>query len=385
VPSTAPVFPLFKMPYKKYTKKRSTALKDILKKSVARSASRALAYKAKKYLSAPKYGGYQKYGSRIYYGGSSNPRYRGEVRRDGITVPIQSGNGSARQAAVRQIPGAYIKCLLDPENNSPVCIPDLSCYPTVLFTMTEELTLALNSVGAGGIRVRWHGDPRYDIETAATTTDNIFTYTLDAGFRQRAAVIATYSHARIVAYSIRVDFLGNDTNNQGFITHCRFLGVNDRNPIPGSVADVRNFHDAYFGPLKDGLYVTYRPLDSSMFDMLQTDDDELDIRNCQWGGDVIHWSGAGGLTPPSVAIKITVHWEGIQLASGTTPAEQAQPSHVDANELNFTQANAGKYPTCLSSVQGKSTQWSFNVDQAGQTVLDAAVSAGISKGWYVHL
>lgn len=295
----------------------------------------------------------------ISYGGALAPRYRGSVRHDGIAVPFSVGTSFLKSAA-KQVPGDYLRVILDPENNGPASIPDMTAWPTQLFTWTQEGLLSVNANNVTGLFVDFSSHPQIAAGETAGSTDAAIVYNGGVDIDQWNQIVASYVMLRVISWSIRIDFIGNDTNNQGVIQAARILGLQDKNPIPSAVGGFRNYHDSYFGPIKDGVYTTYRPVDESHYLYGNT---AVALGNdFQYGREMIHISGAS--TTASVAFTVTCHCEAVVKSSATGTAlgtgnisESMSSPYVNAVEQGLSMVCAQQFAHTTSSVSAKSNVW----------------------------
>lgn len=232
-----------------------------------------------------------------------------------------------------QIPGAYAKALLDPEKNASCIIPDLSCYPTETYSLRQSIPYNLNSTGQGGILVPLQPNMIYFTE-ATTTTDALYAYNTALSLTGAAQVQSTYSDHRLVGCSVRIEFAGNDNNNQGRSIATSYTYRDT--PLTSLVTqtDTRNTINTV---LRDGCEVIYKPLDSSCFDMKSTT-----AGTVIWGQLQIHVTGGGNLAP--FVFHITQHWEGVTNNSGIGGFSPDGAVYVKPEEFNQTMSTISGTP-----------------------------------------
>jgi len=293
--------------------------------------------------------------------------YQGEIRRD--SAPLAVRNFVDKFSV--QKPGEYARCLLDPENNGAVCIPDEASYPTTLFSIKQEISLGVSSgAGASGLLIKLAPKPFFQREDPATTADGAYTYLAEVGFDANTNIGATYKGSRLVAASVRVEFTGNDTNNKGLVTAtnlARNFGSSELDlddTFPTSVSIQRNYRETINCPLKDGVVLTYRPVDSLSFMMQQTSV----ASNYAYGNFVIHVSG-GEFAASNIIAYVTLHYEGLWLnpsaaAVNVTPAITPL---VNPRELAITQSVLPAFPSVFTGLEWKAG----SVSKVAAAVADA--------------
>jgi len=309
-------------------------------------------------------------------------RRGGAVRRDGLTADISKIPGV--KTTSDQIPGAYVRAVLDPEGSDPAHIPDLCCYPSIAFTTREEISfLPAGGSGAhGGFTFDLAAFPRYRFETSATT-DATFAY--DTNWTKcnfSADMASRYQAVRLVGASVRMEFGGADSTNGGYVAALSLgrYSTNDATEAdnttagtPLNITALRNTRDCYVGTYKNGLYITYRPLDATAFNFVtvRTPASDGTAQTKSWGQFIVHVSNCAG---PSSMLYLTMHWEGIPSMSNTSSINNGLLSTVYTNDAESapSQTVASQCPAIYS---GDSYVKGFvsEVAKKGQDVVTSAI------------
>lgn len=280
--------------------------------------------------------------------------YQGTVRRDGDTQRIISTQASKFS---HQDPGEYARCLLDPEESPAVAIPDIATYPISLFSIKQEIPVTIDLNGNGGFRLDLTSLPQYAITTAA------YTFSSKVPLDSNADIAVRYEATRLVAASARVEFQGNDAGNSGTIigtsyartyTETGFLNRVESATPATSFAIQRNSRNTYIGPSKDGIYVTYRPIDplNNIFHTTQVSA-ETDAIN--YGTLYINIQGCPvtvAATSATYLAYVTLHFEGLW-RNPTTSSSNVTPEAAPVSnqqEMSFTSAIVPMFPIIGSNL-----------------------------------
>lgn len=217
----------------------------------------------------------------VYRKKASSTYKVGAVRRDGVLD--QRSLIGADEGAVSGL--HYMQALVEPLDYSDgqARIPDFITTPTQTATLQLEITQPNTGVGGvlnGGCLFLTSNGPRYYCEQP-TSTDNAITYystaasasntyggltlttgnTLIPGAYSAAQAFSGY---RIVAAGLLVEYIGNDTSNQGTIvsTFANSTDVSNAQIANiGAMSTIENFRHNYTGAAKSGTYVRYLPCD----------------------------------------------------------------------------------------------------------------------------
>lgn len=259
---------------------------------------------------------------RIYKRAKRNPysdNAMGNQRWDRVIAPTLAPKGGTTST---QKPGTYALAVIDPEKANPCIIPDISSYPTSVYSIRQSITVPTLASGIGGFYTELKGRPTYATEIAPST-DAAFTF-LSADFSGTAAIVNQYDRHRVVGASIRVEHPGNDANNQGLLVG---VSLTRFDLSLGSLVNMQNSRSSNTVVAKDGIYVTYRPVDSSCYDMFLTTDTTNGYGMLQ-----VHWTGAAA--SQNMVVHVTIHYEGIQkIGLGEySPSGQVaiSPGEIDA-------------------------------------------------------
>lgn len=255
----------------------------------------------------------------------------GYVKRRKDHPVIHSAYGdtisSSKGRVVHQKLGDYAATLVDPWTHRNVRIPDLASYPTSPYTCEYEFLWSpgvVNSAAStSALIVDINSNPQFSflngMEAAATMgTNRTVTTALSSTITSR------YTMGRVVSAGICVKFAGNDSNSAGML-----YGVNRASGLAGPGVNYNNTSTAapevtnptqqqtyYAGPLREGVILTYRPLDADSFAMQSTAGTGV------YGQFIICMNGLP-MSPsaPSFNVHIVVNCEGI-IINNTLGLEQ---------------------------------------------------------------
>lgn len=232
--------------------------------------------------------------------------------------------------------GAYAATLIDPFNHRGIRIPDLACFPTATHSSeysflwapsfatatasnTNALVIDLGPVGGGYAQfVQGVGSTAPGVVGARNTTSQkpggggVGAATLTASFDTR------FSSARVVSAGVLVQFCGGDADSKGTISVVtvpasgvdQLVGqawVNGTTDPGVNVSSPLLRRVFYTGPLVDGCYATYRPMDGSSFNMVNGA-----ASNNSFGAFVVSLEGTavtGGGLCPEMFVKVIVNYE----------------------------------------------------------------------------
>lgn len=267
--------------------------------------------------------------------------------------------------------GTYAKCVLDPEHSSSCVIPDLNTYPTSTYSSQTTFQLPIPTAAGFTTGFVWNikSDPNTGIaaENVATSTDATYAYSAVAPMAGAAAITATYKSARVVGASVRLEFCGPDTADQGII----FITSLGNNLVEGGTSILANSVQAnarntYVGPLKNGAIATYRPIDASNFDMQNFSASYV------YGQIVCHISGiALSTTGVQLLAHVTIHYEGVT----TVQSDIARTTiHTNANELSATQSSITGVNTCSSGSEIDQRSRTSQADKIGESLFQQVMS-----------
>lgn len=252
---------------------------------------------------------------------------KGSVRYDRVLAPALQATGASTST---QKPGAYALALLDPEKSKSCVIPDLGSYPTSTYTLRESVTINTSAGGSGGIVIRLLATGAYALENITTTADAAYTYDANVNLSGQTIATATYRASRIVGASMRWEFLGNDSNNQGIGVISSYANTNIDASIPGTLPIQRNARNTLILPAKDGGMAIYKPADSSNFNF-----EALPTSTYQYGALALHFSGCAASLPIAIA-HITVHYEAVALVSVGEFDDGSGATYVNGQEFSNT-------------------------------------------------
>jgi len=312
----------------------------------------------------------------------SGQRRRGAPRYDGIVGSISTS--PLIKAASTQTVGAYLKAVVDPEHNPHCHIPDLSSFPCQTFTTKAEVPFGPNGEvnSSIGLKVDLGPYPRWAFTTPTSTQAN-FEWSEWQTFNFSDSMVSNYQAVRLVGASIRLEFGGNDQNNAGFLTGIslgRYSTLTNElgadvgiNTIPDSLEQMRNSRDSIVVPYKEGLYITYRPLDASAFNFKQTKAfTAATAADSGWGTLIACLNGATNNSAVGL-MYVTFHWEGIsKISTSSAGAGEMDTSFTNFDEIGPTQSLLTNISSMCSGIKIVDGTLGETCDQA-VTVLKTAV------------
>jgi len=283
----------------------------------------------------------------------------------------------------------YTSVLCDPFNaTTSARIPDFNCYATNTFTDSREFTFGVNAAGIGGTVILCTAPGAIFWTEAAGTTDANFAYgncQTTVGYN---TTLTIYRTVRLVGLGVKVEFIGNDQNNQGLITavFCpsgnwvpaesttQQLASEQINPNAGFLAygggtggsqtNLENSPYNHSGAAKNPLEMTWVPMDPRDLNFQAPDGWNpggstfaaplgtlSGATNVDWpfkGGFIIHVTGAA--TGAQFRVSIQAHLEGI---TKTESALDAEFSINDPFEMARAQNLAQAQARVQDAVKGK--------------------------------
>jgi hypothetical protein len=325
------------------------------------------------------------------YGKSQKAPLINQARKNGMTFSV-TDTSSLIKVGSKQMTGAYLKALVDPENAVHCHIPDLASYPCQTFTTTQEITWTPTL--AGGAQGQLHIDlssfPRYRFNSGTSVPTN-FAWDPYQEFLFTQDILTRYRAVRLVGASARIEFVGSDANNSGILTGISsgrysatagLLADLGAANIPDNVNEMRNSRDSYVGAYKDGIYLTYRPLDSSSFNFQVPVPFTSGLDNVNgWGQFIIDLSNANANN--TSIVYVTMHWEAITNLSSSTVTDGAVDTvYTNESELGPTQAAASLITPATSNTAWTAgdvlevTNGAIEVIRAGANLYDAVAGSG---------
>jgi len=249
----------------------------------------------------------------------------------------------------------YAVTLLNPFKMMQVRIPDLSCFPTGVYTQERNFIWPVSSAGAANnnqILVVYFGagnsfynfyqgdanNPSFGQMTNGTWAPGI----LDGGIETR------YVSSRLVSAGVRIKFTGNDNNNQGTLSVVpapRSLVTAPAAALSNNIWNTANMGalnqvpGALLAPITSGAVYRYQPQDATAFQMndcysLST---QLDDVPC-YAAVIIATSGLSATS--SFIVEIAATWEGI--CANTNNGTDAAKGPADPVAQAFGMDQAGR-------------------------------------------
>lgn len=301
----------------------------------------------------------------------SKPRKQGSTQVSNSFQKSAYPGGS--KAAV-----SYLKSVLAPCIGN-ARIPDMNCIPTVLYTVTQELSIASSAGGVGGITLSCSPSASYATESAAST-DAAFAYNASVALTGVTSAATIYSYTRVVSACIDLTFMGSVQFNAGMSTGwslASFAGAGETGPASLAAAQTTRINRS--GRVADGLSIFYRPSDSTCFDFRN-----ISATN-PYGTLGLHFSGMSAATLTHV--KLTINFEGVPNVDSFSPGlsgMNAQPSPVDPTGHAVAVAAAASRFPIMSKVESSSLNSQLSsvgdtfsqVLEIGKTIFKAAEFVG---------
>lgn len=243
-----------------------------------------------------------------------------------------------QQASVSNDPTPFYRSLLNPLGTRIAGrVPDLACYPSQSVVIDFETTQTGGSAGcSGGYLLLTSNGPGYCIESDPSTNAAIAFIsqtrsgsdawqggsgsgnTALPGANNLVAYLDAY---RIVGAGINVEFIGNDSNNQGQITCAYYTSASherDNAVVWTDNTKLENAKFNYTGAVKNGCYAAWLPIDTDDLNYGKVAApttattarvDSTGARN--FGSIQWHASGLSTTEPPQFRVTIRVHIEAI--------------------------------------------------------------------------
>lgn len=204
---------------------------------------------------------------------------RGSIRRDGVagTSVLSKRHLLEAMTKDKQTKEQYLTNLVAPLDVTQGCrIPDMCAYPSAVFSDIVETTINIEQDagaayrGGFGVAITPGGVVVYRESAASTSAAIAFDATPVARASGVASVKAGYTASRIVGAGLLVEFIGNDSNNQGMIQAAYVTSQDEANPTGGlsffqNVTGLVNARMSFSSALKNGLQCHYVPLDPNDF------------------------------------------------------------------------------------------------------------------------
>jgi len=246
------------------------------------------------------------------------PMYNQKTRKIGAKNYYSSSKfvNEIQQQSSDKIAKDYLATLLYPGGVTGVKIPDFNLYPTVTAHTEVEGTYNCSAGGDSNFLVRLHpgrgagavagAGGAINLPNTATTSAAAFTYAANTDLRaQPAAFAASYSKCRLVSASIEVEYIGNDSNNQGRMAGCVLTRSEYLLANFDSFNEILSARDSMSVPVTKGIFLRYRPLDELSFNFVNLDDttdtDPIDV--------IVASTGCAGGALCPFRYKISANWE----------------------------------------------------------------------------
>lgn len=231
------------------------------------------------------------------------------------------GNKSAAQTQ-----GAYAGTLIDPWHVRDVRIPDLASYPTSTLTVETEFLWTPNTSNSSSnteaLYVYVSPNPGYIYAQGLDgTTPGQLTASSTVTNLGGTTITDNFTECRVVSMGVLLKFAGNDSNSQGVLNLVsapsqpgssvtgNYNLVNGGEYRAGVSAPTQE-RVFYTGPLREGGIITYRPYDSTSFQM-SVPSTTIGNNQC-YGQFAISLQGINTTTPPTMTVHIVCNLEGIQ-------------------------------------------------------------------------
>jgi len=266
---------------------------------------------------------------------------------------------------------AYLRTVLAPCAGT-ARIPDFNCLPTALVTLTNEVTVAANGSGIGGIYLGINNVGSAYYTESGTSTDTTFAYNAAVTLSGSSVLQANYSFVRPVSACLDIFFTGSSMYDSGIMTGWSLAYLSGSSEVlPTSLALAQACRSNQTGRLRNGMSVFYRPTDSSSFLFRPSGS------ATGYGTLGVHFTGAQSSSP--FMVKLTVNYECIPsidtFSNGTSTLDNLKPSPIDlqghAEAINLT----SRVKPFLTAEKGQQlTDSLYTVGNNFMTVWNAAKS-----------
>lgn len=246
---------------------------------------------------------------------------------------------------------AYLRSVLAPCSGN-ARIPDFNTTPTVLCTLTQEITVGTSAGGVGGVIFDVSTTPSFITENVATTVDSAITYNGSTALTGQATLLAQFAEVRVVSACLDTFFMGSTNNDQGLAVgwqYSVFAGALEGG-TPTTLTAIQSSRSNQTIAARKGISVFHRTTD---FGNLNFQPTATTVSFSRLG---VHFTGVAA--NQSFYCKFTVNFECIPkidtFALGSTVSGGPQPSPVDL--IGFTKATniAVRTPPYLDSAHTQS-------------------------------
>lgn len=195
----------------------------------------------------------------------------------------------------KQAKGDYINTLVNPLDRLAGCrIPDMTAYPSSIYTDSLEATISLADPAAAGrhgfaVVITPGGMSLYQESSASTLASIAYESAVVQEGVGKSRVVAGYQSTRVVAAGVRVEFIGSDANNGGLLNAAYVTSSDFRRGTSfgsgsmlfpyTSLTNISNARLGYNGALKNGFKGHYLPLDPADFTYRKPYDDSSAFTN----------------------------------------------------------------------------------------------------------
>lgn len=293
-------------------------------------------------------------------------------------------SSSSKIFNARQARTDYAATLINPELNLNARIPDLACYPTTTWTSRYSQPITINNadqVANNQLLVfNLNSCPRFNGYNGENRAASAGTGTVGGPTALLTPITigeslvtlgGKFKAARLVSAMVKMTFAGQDNATEGsiFATYlptdwdilaakATWAGGND---ICYSSAKWANCPDYYFGPMKNGACVRYKPCDSESFDMrsITVNGSVKD----HFGTIAIYVNPSATIAAVTFELEISLNWEGIifsEITGVPVGISGADPGAL-AHGLNAAGGSATAFPATPSG-------WMKNVDTVLRSV-----------------
>lgn len=254
----------------------------------------------------------------------------------------------------------YARSLLNPFLRLPARIPDLSSYPTAIYTQESHIAWFPNNAGGTSnnnifaiiIASTNQANPMYAVangENAIGTYGQITNAVSlkDVGFDKSAS----YEYARVVSAAAKVTYAGTDAQNNGTIRGCtiawpRALAGTFVGSVFGTVEAFQQQQDFVQLPITNGIIARYAPRDAEDFQMREVLNLGTTTITNYLRPFMFIFECVNNAANVPLHVDITVNFEALAGVNGTIPESARGPCDAQATGLGMEMV--GSLPNVFS-------------------------------------
>jgi len=197
----------------------------------------------------------------------------------------------------------YFLSLQDPEKFAGVRIPDMNSYPTCVSQITNDLTMGTNVNGSAAFFI---SPVSADIWQPPAGQNFFVVGTAPLNTVSPAGAVSLYGIAakvRVVSYIIKIEFVGASSTDQGQICGAEVIDILSMGTNLGNLSSFTQFQALPWSktvPLRDGLFIRYRPADPKSFEFVPV----TNLASGTWATYISTNDDVGPLNLPGIAVAV---------------------------------------------------------------------------------